>query len=84
MQRGLNYRISSCNFIVDWTIIMGMISNVGLALASSELATTDLLEHSHQPGPDFIFSKTFVREIKCHYRILPTLLVFKESYSSLQ
>ena len=30
---------------------------VGLALASSELATTDLPEHSHQPGPDFIFPK---------------------------
>ena len=84
MQRGLNYRISSCNFIADWTIVMGMISIVGLALASSELATTDLLERSHQPEPDFIFSKTFIWEIKCHSRILPTLLVFKEAFSSLQ
>ena len=49
---------------------MGMISIVGLALASSELATTDLLECSHQPGPNFSFSKTFVWEIKCHSRIL--------------
>ena len=57
MRSGLNYRISSCNFIVDWTIVMGMISIVGLALASSELATTDLLEHSHQPGPTSFFPK---------------------------
>ena len=49
MQRGLNYRISSCNFIADWTIIMGMISIVGLALSTSELTTTDLQERSHQP-----------------------------------
>ena len=53
MQRGLNYRISSCNFIVDWTIVMGKISIVGLAL----MATTDLSERSHQPAPDFIFPK---------------------------
>ena len=43
MQRGLNYRICSCNFIADWTIIMGKIS--------------DLPKHSHQLGPDFIFPK---------------------------
>ena len=55
VQRGLNYRISSCNFIADWTIVMGKISIVGLALAISQLATTDLPERSHQPGPDFIF-----------------------------
>ena len=36
---------------------MGKISIVGLALATSELATTDLPEHSLQPGPDFIFPK---------------------------
>ena len=29
----------------------------GLALATSQLATTDLPEHSHQPGPHFIFPK---------------------------
>ena len=58
VQRGLNYRISSCNFIEDWTIVMGKIYIVGLALATSELATIDLLlEHSHQPGPDFILPK---------------------------
>ena len=57
VQRGLNYRISSCNFIVDWAIFMGKISIVGLALATGELATTDLPERSHQPGPDFIFPK---------------------------
>ena len=57
MERGLNYIISSCNFIVDWTIVVGKISIFGLALATSELATTDLLERSHQPGPDFIFPK---------------------------
>ena len=73
VQRGLNYRISSCNYIADWTIVMGKISTVGLALATSELATTDLPERSHQPGLDFIFSKTFVWEEKCHSRILPTL-----------
>ena len=43
MQRGLNYRISSCNFIADWKIIMGKISIVCLALVTSELATTDLM-----------------------------------------
>ena len=36
---------------------MGKISIVGLALATSELATTDLPERSHQPVPDFIFLK---------------------------
>ena len=36
---------------------MGKISIVGLTLATSELATTDLPERSHQPGPDFIFPK---------------------------
>ena len=36
---------------------MGKISIVGLALATSELATIDLPECSHQPGPDFIFQK---------------------------
>ena len=40
---------------------MGKIS-IGLALATSELATTDLSEGSHQPGPNFIFSKTFFWE----------------------
>ena len=49
-------------FIADWTIVMGNISIVGLALATSELATTDLPERSHRPGPDFKFSKTFVWE----------------------
>ena len=57
MQCGLNYGISSCNFIANWTIVMGKISIVGLALATSELATTDLPERSHQPGPDLIFPK---------------------------
>ena len=36
---------------------MGKISIVGLALATSELATTDLPEHSHQPAPDLFFPK---------------------------
>ena len=49
---------NSCNFIVDWTIVLGKISIAGLALAMSQLATTDLPEHSHQPGPDFIFPKS--------------------------
>ena len=54
----INYRISRCNFIADWTIfLMWKISIAGLTLATSQLATTDLLEHSHHPGPDFIFSK---------------------------
>ena len=26
MKCGLNYRISSCNFVVDWTIVMGKMS----------------------------------------------------------
>ena len=45
----------SCNFIADWTIFLGKISIAGLALATSQLATTDLPECSYQPGPDFIF-----------------------------
>ena len=36
---------------------MGKISTVGLALATSELSTTDLPEHSHQHGLDLIFPK---------------------------
>ena len=32
----------------------------GLTLATSQLATTDLLEHSHHPGPDFIFPKQLI------------------------
>ena len=63
MQRGLNYRISSCNFIVDWTIVMGKISIVGLALATSELATTDLPERSHQPAPDFVFPNVHLGKV---------------------
>ena len=35
MKCGLNYRISSCNFVADWTIVMGKMSIVGLALATS-------------------------------------------------
>ena len=57
MQHGLNYRISSCNFIADWTIVMGKICIVGLALATSELAITDLPERSHQPGRTSFFLK---------------------------
>ena len=57
VQRELNYRINSCYFVLDWTTIMGKTSIVGLALATSELATNDLPECSHQPGPDFIFPK---------------------------
>ena len=57
MQRGLNCRISSCNFIADWTIVTVKIFIVGLALATIKLATTDLPERSHPPGPDFIFPK---------------------------
>ena len=52
-------RISSCNFIAVRTIVMGKISVVGLALATRELATTDLPERSHQPGPDFVFPIVF-------------------------
>ena len=53
----INYRISRCNFNADWMIVLGKISIAGLALATSQLATTDLLERSHQPGPNFIFPK---------------------------
>ena len=53
----INYRLSSCNFITDWMIVLGKIFIAGLALATSQLATTDLPERSHQPGPDFIFLK---------------------------
>ena len=83
MQRRLNYRISSCNFIEDWTIVMGKISTVGLALATRELATTDLPERSHQPGPTSFFQNVRWEE-KCHSGILPILLVFKVAFSSLQ
>ena len=54
----ISYRIRSCNLIADWTIILGKISIAGLVLATSQLATTDLPECSHQPGPDFIFPKS--------------------------
>ena len=37
---------------------MGMISSVGLALATSELATTDLPERSHQHRSDLFFLKS--------------------------
>ena len=36
---------------------MGKIYIAGLALATSQLATTDLPECSHQPGPDFLSPK---------------------------
>ena len=55
----------------------------GLALATSQFATTDLPEHTRQPGPVF-FSKTFVWEEKYHSEYFPTLLVLKEAFSSLQ
>ena len=48
---------SSCNFIADWTIVLGNISIAGLTLATSQLAATDFPECSHQPGLDFIFPK---------------------------
>ena len=54
----INYRISHCNFIADWTIVLGKISIADLTLATSQLATTDLLEHSQHPGPDFITPHT--------------------------
>ena len=50
VQHGL---INSCNFIADCTIVYGMISIAGLALATSKLATINLPEHLHQLGPDF-------------------------------
>ena len=53
MKRG----ISRCNFIADWTTVLWKLSIAGLTLATSQLATTGLLEHSHHPGPDFIFPK---------------------------
>ena len=53
----INYRTSSCIFIADWAIVLGEISIAGLALATSQVATTDLPERPHQPGPDFIFPK---------------------------
>ena len=53
----INYRISTCNFIADWMIVLENIYIAGLALVTSLLATTDFPEHSYQPGPDFIFSK---------------------------
>ena len=55
-------RAHSCNFIADRTIVLGKISIAGLVLTTSQLATTDLLEHSHQHGLDFIFPKRPFRE----------------------
>ena len=52
----LNYRIGSCNFIADWMIVLGKIS-FGLALAISQLATTDRSERSYQHEQDFTFPK---------------------------
>ena len=59
VQRGLNYRISILQFYCELADRhgMGKISIIDLALVTSELATTDLPEHSHQPGPGFIFPK---------------------------
>ena len=71
----INYGISNCNFIADWTIVMGKISIVGFSLATSQLATTDLPERSHQPGLDFIFLQNIYWEEKCHSGIFPILLV---------
>ena len=53
----INYRISRWNFIADWTIVLWKIFIAGLTLATSQFATTGLQEHSHNPGPDFIFPK---------------------------
>ena len=79
----INYRISRCNFIADWTIVLWKISIAGLTLATSQLATTDLLEHSHHPGPDLIFPKQSIGG-KMSHGIFPTLLGFKVAFSSLQ
>ena len=58
VQRGLiTEYLCSCNFIEDWTIVLGKISITGLALATSQLPTTNGPECSHQPGPDFISPK---------------------------
>ena len=48
VQRGLI--INSCNFIADWTIVLGR-----YLLQASQFTTTDLPD---QPGPDFIFTKS--------------------------
>ena len=81
MQRGLNYRINSFDFIADWTIVLGKISIVGLALATSELATTDLPERLHQPRHDFIFQNVSLGR-KASFQDLT--MVFKVAFSSLQ
>ena len=47
--------ISSYNYIADWMIFLVKTSIAGLALATSQLATTDLPERSHQLEPNFIF-----------------------------
>ena len=54
---------------------------VVLSIATSELATTDLPERTHQPGPELHISKTFVLEENCRSRILSTLLFFKVAFS---
>ena len=45
-QRGLiteYLRLRSCNFIVDWTIVLGKVSIAGLALATSQLIQLTVL-----------------------------------------
>ena len=51
--------VAFCGFVSTCTVQrrLGVISIAGLVLATSQLATTDLLERSYQPGQDFIFPK---------------------------
>ena len=73
----------SCNFIADWTIVLGKISIAGLDLATCQLATTDLLEHSHPPGLDFFFQNIHLGR-KVSFRDLSNTLGFQSDLSSLQ
>ena len=62
MQRGLITQLEHVAAILNCGWFLRKISIVGPALATSQLATTDLQERSHQHGLDFIFPKPPFRE----------------------
>ena len=83
MQRGLNYKISSCNFIADWTIVMGKISIVGLALLlASWLQLTFPSIHINIDQTSFFQNVRLGRKVS--FQDLTNTLGFKVAFSSLQ
>ena len=75
VQRGLNYRISSCNFIADRKIVLGKISIVGLALATSELQLTFRSIHINLDRTSFFQNVRLGRKVS--FRDLTNTLGFQ-------